>query len=156
MSQSKNLRPDLIKWAWIGYLGVYLIYAVGDLGALTVPQSPVFFFYQTLTAFHDIYYLYYFLRLLNICCNLLSILPLYLYITHLRLLNPMVWKALFIFRFITDLPGHLFEWNVFQSLLQLNFLLAYSSLFLIFLVIYPSYFACFQYSFPPRQDRVVP
>jgi hypothetical protein len=134
-------------WAWKIY---FLIYAAGTLMSvlfLFSEESPINQYYRILMVFTQSYSLQYYFYIAKVFIEALALIPLFLFIFHIRFLPSFIWQILIAARFFFLFFGHAYEWNVLRSLMYSNSTTTIATVTLAALFAVPSYIACIKYAF---------
>ncbi len=144
-----------ISWITIAYL-ILMTYLIGqEAYRFFSPNSQIHLYFRLLRAFDLTFYIPYLLALCQIIFNILSLIPLFLYIFNIQLFNKMFWKYFLIFNFAFDLTGHSYHVNELVGISYANPRTAIL-LFLSAVIPYiPKYIACFRYAFYDSLDKQI-
>jgi len=137
----------LLNWAWKIYFAIYIFLTASNIYAFCSEESPVFWYYQILLAYADLFTIPFILAALSLIFNSLAILPLFLFIERKTLLTARIWKYFFIFRVILDALGKSYENQVLRSLFQDSVLIGGMAVCIMILLVLPSYLANYLYAF---------
>ncbi len=139
-------------WAWKIYLTFFSLGAIFNFILLISGESSSSQYYKILIAFRHSYVLHYYLSISNTLVDLLCLIPLFLFVFHIRLFRPLLWQILFWTRIAFFFSGHAYEWQTIRSFLYTDSLSTILASVLLILFITPSYIACFHYAF--RQKKL--
>jgi hypothetical protein len=134
-------------WGWKIYYFVYVFMMMGKLTAVFDPRSFVYLYYHILAAFNPDYTVRYYLAVFGAVVNAVYLIPLYLYVFRVRLLEKNVWKGLFLLKIIADLMGHSYELKYILSFLATDLMTGLLALVPVAVITAPAYFAGFRYAF---------
>jgi hypothetical protein len=104
-------------------------------------------YYHIAIAFNTYFFGIYFLNHTAVTLNLLSVIPLYLYIYRIDFLDKHFWRWFFVIRLAFDITGHNYEMNLLKSIghdnawVSLKVIINYTALAL------PTYLALYDYAF---------
>jgi len=138
-------------WAWKVYFSLFSIGTLLNLIILLSGESSASQYYQILAAFKHSYLLYYYLNVINVIIDILSLVPFFLFVFHIRLFRPIVWQILFQARILFFLAGHRYEWQTIRSFAYTDLLSTILAIILFVLFVFPSYIACFKYAFDQKK-----
>jgi len=144
-------RPKKISWKI--YFAIYAFVAILNTTFLFSPGSQMFWYYQVLVAFHPVLIIPYGLNVLSVVLNLLTLIPLYLFIADRRWLHPRLWGYFFVARLLLEFFGKSYDKNVLSSLFHNDPTSAWLSLGMVTCLMLPSYIALFLYAFFPSRKR---
>ncbi len=116
------------------------------------PESSAYGFYHILGAFHKSFLVIYTIDAAGTVLNIFSLVPLYAFAFHKKLLTADFWKPLFVLRVAFDLCGNYYEFVSVKSLFASDPWLGFQVLTGIVFTRIPSYAACYQYAF--RWDKL--
>jgi len=134
-------------FVWKIYLCAFTLYVLGNAGDILMPTSFLYIYYHILIAFHLVYIISYMLALGQVFFNLVSLIPLFLFVFRMPFLSPRFWQWMLVLRITFDLTGHAGEVNHLISISYANREWFISRIVLTGIMIIPSYGACFQYAF---------
>ena len=111
------------------------------------------FYYHTLVAFSPVYWWAYAAAVAQNLFSLIHILPLFFFVSNIRIGWPAVWECLLVFRLIFDIAGHQYEFKELVAAFHSSTLfgILYACSIILFWV--PSYSACYLYAFHRKTAR---
>ena len=144
-------RPGFI-WKFYAFYWASLILRA----ALNIfsTESPLSFFYQVMGAFHWSFSLIYAMNVVSSVLNLISLIPLFAFTFHKKILTPEIWKFIFVLRVAFDLCGNYYEFVSIKSFFASDQWLGFQILAGTLFTMIPSYAAHFQYAF--QQGKLFP
>lgn len=134
-------------FGWKIYLCIFALYILGNAGDILLPTSFLYIYYHALMAFHPAYLIPYILALGQVFFNLVSLVPLFLFVFRIPFLSARFWQQMLVLRIIFDLTGHAGEANQLISISHADSEWFFSKILLTGIMLIPSYGACFQYAF---------
>ncbi len=141
-------------WPWKIYFFVFSVHVLLNMLNLFFPDSLPYVYYHILMAFHPGYRTAYGLAVLQVIFNLITVIPLFLFVFQIRLLNAHLWQWIFVLRVIFDLTGHALEIKFFRSVFHADLQTFLSYLFIFLVLIVPSYIGCFWYAFRLNLEKM--
>lgn len=140
------------SWIFKTYFYLFIFLSVGNLTNFLYPWSDVNAFYKILIAFNFSYILTYLTSFFSALLNVISALPIFLYIYRRRFLNAALWQKLFCARLIFELTGHHYDYHFLKSLFYFdNTLIAFQAVLFFFVSLIPSYFITYRHAFKPEK-----
>lgn len=134
-------------FVWKIYFCIFALYVLGNALDILMPTSFLYIYYHALMAFHPVYFIPYILALGQVFFNLVSLVPLFLFVFRIRFLSDRFWQRVLVLRIIFDLTGHAGEVNQLISISHADSEWFFSKIVLTGIMLIPSYGACFQYAF---------
>ncbi len=133
---------------WKIYFFIYSLYTLSLVIQLMWSDSFPYLYYHTLLAFDKGYLAFYIPVLGMVVVNVISLIPLFLYVFEIPFLKPEIWQILLALRIIFDVTGHTLELKFFEAIISnADLRTILSMITLVGCLIGPSYMACFQYAF---------
>ena len=142
-------KPGLIWKTYLIYWTVIVVMANFEVFSF---ESELYRFYQILTAFHKTFAMIYYTEASRAAINILSLIPLYLFVFQKKALAPSAWKTLFALRVVFDICGNYYHFVFIKSFALTDPWLAAQVVSGALLTVTPSYAACYQYAF--QQEKV--
>ncbi|MDP2654739.1 MAG: hypothetical protein Q8Q08_12010 [Candidatus Omnitrophota bacterium] len=113
--ETNDSIPIKPGWIWKLYLFIYFTISLGMCVVCFAPSSPATLYYQILLAF-NIYFLFpYSLQVLSLILNLLTCLPVYLFVYQIDVLRPKFWRMFLLARLAAEIFGHSYEYNIIKA-----------------------------------------
>lgn len=140
------------SFGWKIYFFFIVPLSIAGLYSLLAPSSIVYRYYHVLMSFDKNYAPLYYLDIASAAANLLVLIPLFLFVFHMKFLHPRLWQWVFVLKICLDFTGGSYELKFFQSLFYTDPRLAVLAILISLLVVFPCYIACFQYCF--RQKKL--
>jgi hypothetical protein len=155
MSSFRALQPH---WIWKLYFFVYLITTSYDTFAFYAPYSGIQLYYHTLLAYDIYFLLVYLYSVLFIIFNMLAILPFFYFIYRVRVMHPLFWQWLFLFRVVSAFLGQTYLLNTIKSLFYHDPWVAWSTIFTQAVIQIPSHvvFGLYAFNHPHEADKNQP
>ena len=132
---------------WLSYFCIFLVLTIRETIIFFDHESSQFLYFYILCSFNNLFFFAYFLSLLQTLVTAVHLIPLFLYVFHIRFLPAALWQHLLIARLILEIAGHPYELNALVGLSKTSpriGLLVFSLTAVMYL---PSYLACLKYAF---------
>jgi len=139
----------LVKLFWKYYAFLFLVIVLSNGFLLFNPHSHPAVYYHTLMAFNIKYITAYLLNILNLALNTIACVLIFIYAFQ----TPVLYKApywLFYARFLSDLTGHSWEWQMIQASMAQGIFWGLLGLAALVLPIVPSYFPQWRLTFSQK------
>jgi len=141
------LMKKKTHWAWKIYFFIFSIGILMNFLVVLSGESLASQYYQVLMAFKPSYILYYYSYIMNAAITFLSLIPFFLFVFHIRLFKPIIWKILFVAQIFFFFIGHPYEGQMIRAFIHADIRTMILASLLFFLFVLPSYIACFKYAF---------
>mgnify|MGYP000892884401 CR=1 FL=1 len=141
-------------WAWKIYFVLYTLGMLFIFLTFLVDESMAQKYYRVLMAFNQTYGIMYYLNLISLGAELLSIIPLFLFTFHVRWLPAIVWQIHFEARILLLLASRSYEWKTLCAFTHASPITALAVALVFILLILPSFTAGFCYAF--QRDKLFP
>jgi len=138
-------------WAWKIYFFIFGAGTFLNFIVLISGESLASQYYQVLMAFKHSYILFYYFYVINVIIDLLSLIPFFLFVFHIRLFQPIVWQILFLAQIFFFFIGHSYEGQMIRAYLRTDMLTITFASIIFTLFILPAYIACFKYAFEQKK-----
>ncbi len=138
------------NWFWDVYFFVYAFSAVFAAGEFVLPNTGINLYYRFLIAFNIIYIIPYFLNLLQVLVNILSLFPFASYLYRLAFFSPQFSRWLLACRLLLDIFGRSYQAKAIEAILHHDKNLAIITICVAVLYTLPSYWAHLSYAFLQR------
>jgi len=139
-----------MRLSWKIYAITYSLLVLANTAFSLSPESRVNDYYQILIILDKTHWLNLALFYFATAMELISLVPLFLFVFRKYWLSPNLWKILFILRLAGLLSGRNYEYNTIRSLLAANTGITIAALAVSILIYLPSYFAQFNYAFTKK------
>ena len=139
------------------YVICYTFFILGSIRQLFFPKTLPYLYYHIMGSFGHPFSIAYYLAISRAFVDLLSLIPLYVFMKKNYFLKPWVWQWLFAIRLLLTVSGHSFQYNFLKSNMYGNSQIGILLIIFIFSVNFPSYEIAFNYAFlRPRQKQPLP
>jgi hypothetical protein len=141
------------KWPWKLYFLFFLYAGITQIVNFFDPGSAIDQYYQVLIAFKKNYALWYGFHFAAIIVEIVSIIPLFLFVFKKNFLSPALWRSLLIARILLIFLGHHYEIRMLTSYFYASSTLALASIVGLVVVLLPSYVAHIACAFPKENKE---
>ena len=136
-----------ISWISVAYLMLMIYLMSVKVYHFFSPVTQINLYFTILRAFDIVFYIPYLLTLLQIIFNVLSLVPLFLYIFHIRFLDKKFWQYFLIFNFLFDVTGHSYEIQELIGMFHSSPRIALTVFLSSTIPYFPKYVVCYRYAF---------
>ena len=132
---------------WTSYLFFYSLMMVMQIVIFFASDSQESLYYHYMISLDARFIFFYMVNAAIIILNLLSLIPIYLYMFRIKFLSRSFWQGFLLIRLFLEIPGRTFEISVIKSLYIQDVNFAYLTALVFFLLHCPSYVAIYRHIF---------
>ncbi len=143
------MKKDVFWWKiYFLLFSFYVLYSIYNSISQT---SFLFIYHHTLISFDSGYQFPYFIMIFQLAFNIISLVPLFLYVFEIPYENFRIWQWLFVLRTALDVTGHGGDIKQLKAIYYMSQPFFWMTIVFLSCLILPSYVACFQYAFQWQQ-----
>ncbi|MFP4473388.1 MAG: hypothetical protein ACLFPX_05935 [Candidatus Omnitrophota bacterium] len=143
----KSELPTRNWLIWCTYLLFFVFFIGQDAQQIFSPQSQMNLYYRILLAYDIAFWFPYLFNVLAVIFSVLSIVPIILYMLHIRWLPAAVWKVFFGVRVFVEIMGHSYEAKFIQAIWYQDPAVSWLAVSHTFIWLLPSYIILYLYAF---------
>ena len=140
------MKSKVSRW-WKIYFIIFTTISTSHFLKILSPYSNAYIYNHLLAAFYQQLVLFHYFTACGALLNLLTAIPLLLFIYQKSLCPRYVWQGFLFLRIISDIYGHNYDMQFMSALFYTDVLTAILLIIFTLILIIPAYIVCFKFAF---------